>query len=253
MPEGTVPGGKYVAGDVVLYDRVQEQKVVAEPDKLSNFNPKRFEPIAVIAIPSSHDVYGTGEAGAVSLMYMNCESPDSGSIYSQKIYWGAKSDTALQNYLGCNVGYNSSQNNEIECFTNGLTGYLPSDLFSAEQCLTDPLSFYDYDDINAYHIPSPYKQDESRNPSYYTTETSIENMLSDFSGKESMNILLEYSRYFDSWKTANSISNKNNDTKYFPAVFCCWRFCPNGTNQGDWYLPAIGELCYIIVRFKLIN
>lgn len=40
---------------------------------------------------------------------------------------------------------------------------------------------------------------------------------------------------------------------YSPAACCCWRYHTKGTNQGDWYLPAAGELGYIVVRYQTIK
>lgn len=50
----------------------------------------------------------------------------------------------------------------------------------------------------------------------------------------------------------NPITN-NYNSGYSPAACCCWRYHTEGTKQGDWYLPAMGELGYMMVRIKAIN
>ena len=55
------------------------------------------------------------------------------------------------------------------------------------------------------------------------------------------------------WKTALTITNTGFTEKIHPAAQCCWRYHTVGTNQGDWYLPAGGELGYLASRWKAIN
>ena len=43
-----------------------------------------------------------------------------------------------------------------------------------------------------------------------------------------------------------------NDSDH-PAAQYCATYSTNGTSQGDWYLPAMGELGFIMPRFDTIN
>ena len=54
------------------------------------------------------------------------------------------------------------------------------------------------------------------------------------------------------WKTASTITN-NSLAGYSPAAVCCRRYAPSENTKGKWYLPAMGELGFIMPRFKLIN
>ena len=54
------------------------------------------------------------------------------------------------------------------------------------------------------------------------------------------------------WTTASAITNSYN-SGYYPAACCCRRFHTTGTSAGDWYLPACGELGYIIPKLAVIN
>jgi hypothetical protein len=38
-----------------------------------------------------------------------------------------------------------------------------------------------------------------------------------------------------------------------PSACCCWRYHTLGTEQGDWYLPAIGELGYAVNKINFVN
>ena len=54
------------------------------------------------------------------------------------------------------------------------------------------------------------------------------------------------------WQTDNFIINTS-DPNYAPAVCCCWRYHTLGTNQGDWYLGACGEMCMLLAKKTDIN
>ena len=78
------------------------------------------------------------------------------------------------------------------------------------------------------------------------------NALSDFAGKSNTEFLCSKATSQVNWRTDDTITN-NEWEGYHPAACACWRFHTAGTAQGDWYLPAEGELGYCCVRSKLIN
>lgn len=78
------------------------------------------------------------------------------------------------------------------------------------------------------------------------------NALSDFAGKSNTEFLCSKATGQENWRTDDTITNEIM-TGYHPAACACWRFHTVGTSQGDWYLPACGELGYCCVRYKLIN
>lgn len=129
--------------------------------------------------------------------------------------------------------------------------YLPSDKFSTVKCNHDEDAYYN-SNTNAA-APSPYLTNDSRNPMYYTTSASSANALSDFSGFGNTKILTDLSTYQSDWKSAESITNGYSSGQY-PAACCCWRYTANGkTDEGMWYLPACGELGYIMPKFNKIQ
>ena len=75
--------------------------------------------------------------------------------------------------------------------------------------------------------------------------------MSDFDGKNNTNIITDLATAED-WKTASSITGSASNS-WYPAACCCWRYHTDGTSQGQWYLPASGELGYIMPKFNQIQ
>lgn len=99
----------------------------------------------------------------------------------------------------------------------------------------DPGTYW-YFNTRTHHIASPYLY---TNGEYVFNEgiyngcvNGIVSALSDMDGK------------------ANTTAIENSDHK---AVIFCAGYSTNGTSAGDWYLPAIGELAFIMPRFDIIN
>lgn len=242
-----------VAGDVVFYDSSSETMIYYRLGEGDDEIPESCTPIGVVVIPTSHNVYGNSACGVMSLKEMNYTTPDTGSTSYQWIYWGYKSldISNLTNYnVVCHVGNKGTVNESVE----GTTGYafLPSDKFTTVKNPYDTDTYYNYNDSD-YYIPSPYNDDDTRNPAYYQTSSpsSTANAMSDFNGVNNTNIITALATA-ESWKTASSITNSYS-TGYYPAACCCWRYHTDGTSQGDWYLPACGELGYIMPKFNQIQ
>ena len=233
----------------VFYDSATNSFIKVLPDKIKYV--ETYTPIGVEVIPAEHDVYGTGHAGIMSLAEMSYSTPDVGSSEYQRIYWGDYyTDTSLPNYTVVNyIGSNGNINNGVVQGTD-INAWLPSDQFSNITSL-DGYSNYYYNSSNKY-APSPYNADGSRNEAYYTTAYSTINALSDFDGVGNTKVLTDLATAQSDWKTASTITNSY-DAGYYPAACCCWRFHTPGTSQGQWYLPACGEMGYVVNRISAIN
>lgn len=237
-------------GDVVLVNNDTLEKIAVKSDDLEQYKKSHF-PIGIVVIPTSHNVYKTGEAAIISLKPMNYSTPQEGGTSEQDIRWGVcETDIVdlpnLDKVPYC--GTSESQTNAVLGET--AEAHLPSTNFSNAKCKHDETAYYNYNGP-AEASPSPYLTDGTRNPMYYqtTSPASKNNCLADFDGRKNSDILLKTrgEKDYSSWKP-------DYDTlEDYQAVSCCDMYKTYGTEQGDWYLPSAGELGYLVARFKEIN
>jgi hypothetical protein len=194
----------------------------------------------------------------MSVMEMSYSNPEKGSSSNSSMYWGKKTDLSLPNLKQVPLISTALTSNEITGVNN--YGCLPSTKFTTNKPSVgsglDTLAGY-HSDYTGSTIPSPYLEDGSRNPSYYTNDTSkypelSANCLSDFDGVGNTAVITAAATAQTDWKTASTITN-NYNSGYYPAACCCYRFNPDGNSAGKWYLPAMGELGYMMVRFNEIQ
>ena len=243
--------------DLCFYDRTTDSLIIVAGDawNSSTYPSSRYVPIGVVVVPGSHNVYGDGSCGVMSLKPMNCSTPSTGGTSEQYMYWGVYGTdiSALPNLdqvpivgSGSNVGNASSTVTGEKYYA-----YLPSDKFSAVQCPHDTDAYY-YSSSSSYdQAPSPYLTDGSRNPAYYQTSSpsSSSNALADFDGIGNTERIIAQrgTKDYNSWTPGRTTEAD------YPAASCCDMFHTEGTSQGDWYLPACGELGYIMPPFNKIN
>ena len=220
------------------------------PSQIIEANPN-YTPIGVEVIPAEHNVYGTGQSGVMSLAEMNCNTPDTGSDEYQEIYFSNTiENTQIPNLnLMPTIDLSTGE-------SNGSYGYgvFPSDAFSNLKI----------DDVSGYHssytsyrrAPSPYLKNGDRNDVYYSDVYGAGgancNAFSDFNGYENSETFYLMATAQYNWKTDSTITNSSANG-YFPSLCCCWRFHTSGTNKYQWYLPAMGELGYMMNRVVAIN
>lgn len=237
----------YVAGDIAFYDSTDDKIVLVHNEDITTdtYPIDRYTPIGVVVIPNSHDVYGDGSCGVMSLKAMNCDTPATGSTSEQQMYWGVYDTgiSGLPNLSQVSIG------NTLYGIPTGSTlyGYLPGDKFSGTRCAHDEDVYY----RSTPYIPSPYLTDGSRNSGYYQTSSpsSSINALADFDGRGNTDKIIAQRgiKDYTSWKPTFDFQTD------YPAASCCDMFHTEGTQQGDWYLPACGELGYIIPPLNKIN
>lgn len=89
--------GNEVAGDVVLWDKEHQTKILINIKDVKKFPKASYTPIGLVAIPSSNNLYGDGSGSMVSLRSMDCNSPDSGWGYGdgaeERPCWGSSATT----------------------------------------------------------------------------------------------------------------------------------------------------------------
>ena len=68
--------------------------------------------------------------------------------------------------------------------------------------------------------------------------------ITDMNGKANTEAVLNYATAQTDWKTASAITFTN-AAGYYPLFECAWRYHTSGTVQGDWFVPACGQLYYL--------
>ena len=261
----------FVAGDIVLWDG--EKKVVADPNGFS-LPARGYTPIGIVVIPASH--MDDGQARIMSTRWMSYDDPENGSLTYKAMVWGTATDlTGLTNYTEVPIiaryddegqGGTVPLTEPQEIYTTYRYCYFSSDYptYTGE---TNPEdngtrwfqngSYYSdsgHTVLNGYnyYAPSPYASDGTPNPLYRATSYSggsINNVLSYFDGRQQTNAILTArgEKDYESWKP-------NSETpEDYPAASCCDMYHTVGTSQGDWYLPSIAELGYIVPRLNRIS
>ena len=77
-----------------------------------------------------------------------------------------------------------------------------------------------------------------------TNYSNSSTAITDMNGKANTEIVLQYATAQTDWKTASAITWVNEEG-YYPLFECSWRYHTTGTSQGDWYVPACGQLYYL--------
>jgi hypothetical protein len=72
---------------VVLVDKTTFKKVAVKQSdlNLTDYPSEQYLPIGVVVIPASHNVYGTGECGVMSLTEMDYDNPEIGTNSNKRI------------------------------------------------------------------------------------------------------------------------------------------------------------------------
>ena len=214
-------------------------------------------PIGICVIPPNF--VPDGHARVMSLKDMSIETPEQGSTNNTAIYWGQYGvDTKLPNLD--QVAHGGTDTTALSTVV-GLKAraFLPSDRTDWPSNLSysgDTSTHYYYSDSNGHAI-SPYLTTGGTlefNTEYIKIDSpsSSVNCLSDLNGVSNTDILCSLHTGQSDWKTASAITN-NSSQGYSPAAVCCRRYAPSENTKGKWYLPAMGELGFIMPRFNFIN
>lgn len=256
---GTSANSNFDLCNVVLYD-ITTQNLFQTPN-ISKFSPDKYVPVGVVVIPTSHDVYGDGSCGVLSLLGCSKAKPDTGEASLITLQYGSTLDNAGIEQTSFNGATGRGRDQQVFDYISidVNNGYAPMMLSTAQKVFdnpNDPKTFYMGQSSNYGFYPSPYDKDDNKSSlygvSYYETTKSA---FSDFSGKENTEKLLSIIEGPANWQTNSNLNSAlgSETQKYDQAACAAWRYHTQGTNPGDWYIPACGELGYLPPRMDLIN
>ena len=211
----TPPPLPAMAGDIAYWDGSSVKTCTVD-----TWSTSLGTPVGVIVIPE-----GFAPDGKVRIISLKGVDSNGNQTEYHELVWAEYGlRTPLLQYTVLpttdNVGSTSTGSNT--------SGYLPSDNFEGAQSYVDPEAKYvGY----APYIPSPYLGD-APNPEYYKTLDGG-NVFSDFNGLSNTQSIVELS-------STHTAAN------------ACWKYS-DGASNLQWYLPAAGEMGYILPRLNIIN
>ena len=207
------------AGTIVYYDGTL--KYCSQSEWVSSLGT----PVAVVVVPNTHTPDGTVRCMAAT--GVNADGSQATSDIGMA--WGPMgTDTPLPNLKAVPTWDNTVGGT----IGSSYSGYLSSNkgFSGVTDCLDCTLKYYD----NAGpFIPNPYLPDGSPNPDYRST-TITNNACADFDGSGNTAVLVGLSAAYS-------------------AANACHLYNTNGISAGEWYLPACGELGYIMPMFNQIQ
>lgn len=212
-------GSNINVGDVAYWDG---NMVKTTP--LSNWSTSLGTPVGVVLIGSGFAP--DGRARIISLTNMSYNS-------DENIYWDYEDEISTDSPAPNFDGVPTTDNAGSTTIGYSSYGYLPSDSdsFNGDVSYVDKKTKYHYD-VNDSYIPSPYLGD-APNPAYYQ-EIEGGNALSDFNGLSNTEALVGAGERYN-------------------AAHACWNYKDAANSNLQWYLPAMGELGYLMPRIKQIN
>ena len=209
-----------LVGDVAYWDG---SSVKTTP--YSKWNKTLGTPIGVVVVPEGFAP--DGKPRIISLKYADKSGNTSTSVVDMA--WGpTDTDTSLTNF----TKVPTTDNNGSTSTGSARYGYLPSDKFTGATSLVAPKAKYYSSVDSSILIPSPYLG-EVPNPEYNKEISGHNNALSDFNGLSNTETLVGLGADY----VAANAAYKYND----------------GASNLQWYLPAMGELGYLMPRFNEIN
>ncbi|MCH5234933.1 MAG: hypothetical protein J1E16_06535 [Muribaculaceae bacterium] len=112
--------GNESTGDVVLWDRGNQQKLIVNVDNVPKFPTSNYVPIGIVAIPSSQNVYGDNSASMMSLKKMSLFDPDNGCVQYKGTWdrYNGYSDNPLYGYTGDTLGTTVTTSTAAQTFFN---------------------------------------------------------------------------------------------------------------------------------------
>ena len=220
-----------------------------------------YTPIAVVVMPFSHTPDNT--VRVMSLVNMCLTNPNGGSVATNgnfstiSFYWGGYGTDAGLPKLDRvpTIDKNDQKTGTIgsQDWARIPSNYVKGSTFDGGvDSVLDPGTKY-YESNDRYGI-SPYLIYDCKSTKCLDVIDKSRNAMRDYDGSgNTATILALDDAHSTAWRTASTIENNSGSTNIHAPAQCCWRYSTLGTTQGQWYLPACGELAYLPARYADIN
>lgn len=224
-----------------------------------------YTPIAVVVMPFSHTLDNT--VRVMSLVNMCLTNPNGGSVATNgnfstiSFYWGGYGTDAGLPKLNRvpTIDKNDQATGTIgsQDWARIPSNYVKGSTFDGgvDSVLDLGTKYYESNEDIRYGI-SPYAIYDWKSTKCLDVIDKTTNAMRDYDGSGNTATILAKDKEYDSteaWKTASTITNNSGATNVHAPAQCCWRYSTLGTTQGQWYLPACGELAYLPARYADIN
>ena len=214
------------AGDIIAFNVGDGSMVFIKPEAFTAEMNRKYTPVAVVVVPPTHTE--DNKVVGMSLKAMSASTPTLGSVTTSGIEWGTTTaEAGGHDYVVCiNLEDN---NNPSATIANSVKSFLPSDKFYCEENAFDNIVdlYTKWNEDAGTYTPSPYLLNGSQSGRYVTTD--LNNAFSDM---------------------GRTYLTSQDETA---ANICAQFNVPVYMGVGQWYLPPIGELGYLIVRAERIS
>ena len=264
--------------DIALWDNTDGETVIVSGYDYNDgrYPTDRYTPIGVVVIPKNH--IDNIHSKIMSLKYMDYNYPIIGNDNVSMQFGLMNQAIEGMNYPSYVGAINESgttefgEEQEIKYWAVP-DGYdrarFPSDAFT--DILNPFAKNQGYGTNRFYHplLPSPYLTDMRKNELYnMENPNTLQPCLNvNMDGKEESNKILNQLAVNignENWKTGTTIPPTTSETLDWsmvcPPVQCAWMYCidENYKNnpifgQGQWYIPTIAEMGYVMSRYNAIN
>lgn len=214
-----------IVGDIILANKEDGSLCSIESQDINEEIAEEYEPIGIVVIPTNHDVYGTQEVGVIGLRTVSVKTPEIGSVESQEMIYMSNLDTIdATKYPTLPINNDPKKNNVNSTTSNSGEVKVGSTRNGFKTATSHPKEFAD---SSGNTLLTPYLPDDSRNPNFYANSNWG---TSQFNGKEETQRLAEL--YGET----------------VTPIYYVQKYKTLGTNEGDWYIWAFGEMIYFVDR-----
>ena len=261
-----VDGRMARCGDIVIYNKIRGKVYIISQ---SYYRPELFpsmfySPVGIVAIPYNQST--DGKIRVISYKAMDPRQDSNDAFSGPGIEWGpdgaingltslnyyrtsthpfARTTTHTFNTITMSNTTNNNFDPDVDSYAVlGHIGEPYGKWMTTTKVTTTPSVYYWSGALASRLCPLPYLEDEITKSDAYRYGA-----LADMDGRGNTDKILAArgEKDYSTWKPDITVVSD------YPAVSACDIYSTDGTKQGDWYLPSIGELGYVGVYISRIN